>query len=154
MKAQKQFKITSLCGLSCVLLAAAAIVISGCGKGGSAKLYPVKGTLTDGGKPLANADIVFTPKDVKETVAPSSFGTTDASGNFELKTANDGIGAVAGEHTVSVTVGGVGSEPKEGADGGEEKPSTGAIQEPKEYGLTATVSADGENDLKLDVSKQ
>jgi hypothetical protein len=77
-----------------LLLAAA---LSGCGGGDELNVGEVEGVVTLDGKPLPNAVVTFTPK----AGGPSGVGKTDADGNYQLLTVND-LGAVVGEHTVSI----------------------------------------------------
>jgi len=78
------------------------VSLSGCGKSADAnrpKTYPVSGMVTQGGKPVAEANVTFQLKDGFR----SAVGVTDANGNFELTTFTAGDGAVAGEYLVMVT---------------------------------------------------
>lgn len=68
----------------------------GCGGSDGPTLYPVTGTVTKGGEPLAGVTVTFTPVDS----GPSSAGRTDDSGKFVLLSATGKSGAVAGKHKV------------------------------------------------------
>ena len=73
--------------------------LAGCGS--EFVIVPVSGTVTLDDEPLADASVVFTPKNG----GPSSFGRTDKSGKFSLATITTGeIGALVSDHKVSVTL--------------------------------------------------
>jgi hypothetical protein len=78
------------CGAASLLLAA------GCG--GGVKPVPVRGDVTLDGKPLAEAGVLFSPKE-QGAVA---IGVTDAAGKFQLSTPNYD-GALPGAYRVTVT---------------------------------------------------
>jgi uncharacterized lipoprotein YajG len=59
--------------------------------------YPVTGTVTANGKPVAAASVIFGP--VTPGVA-SAAGITDAEGKYRLTTFSAGDGAQAGEYRV------------------------------------------------------
>jgi hypothetical protein len=70
------------------------MVAGGCG---NPDMGRVSGRITNGGKPVANAMVVFyTPS------RPVARGMTDADGRFTLSTRRYGDGAYAGSHKVSV----------------------------------------------------
>jgi hypothetical protein len=75
-----------------------AVCIAGCGS--KEKLVPASGTLKIGGKAAANVSVQFLPDVTKGARGPTSFATTDAQGNFQLKTQDGREGAVPGPHTV------------------------------------------------------
>jgi len=89
------------------ILAAAAICLSAVGCGSSVprtnlKVTPVKGKVTMGGQPLADATVMFIlqgqpPKDYLGSAAK-----TDAQGNFEIMTGTQ-KGAPAGKYIVVVS---------------------------------------------------
>src|SRR5260370_41126683 len=74
----------------------------GCGK--SYKLAPVSGNVTLDNHPLANAEVRFIPSGNDKQ--PSSVGTTDSQGNYELHLENDkkAIGAVPAEYRVLISL--------------------------------------------------
>lgn len=76
----------------------------GCGASSEFEMVPVSGTITLDGQPLEGAEVVFAPKqiDKQAAVGPASIGTTDAAGNYMLKTTKGLEGAVVGEHKVAV----------------------------------------------------
>jgi hypothetical protein len=83
--------------------AAIAAVFVGCG--GSEKVVPVSGVVKLDGKPLANAYVSFQPTAAtgSSKAGIGSYGVTDASGKYSLKTAdNDQSGAVVGPHRVEI----------------------------------------------------
>ncbi len=65
--------------------------------------YPVNGTITLKGTPLANALIAFHPVDTSNPLATTARATSDASGNFSLSTYDALDGAPEGEYRVTVT---------------------------------------------------
>ena len=68
-----------------VLFIGAATAIVGCNKGPSLKTYPVTGTVTYNGKPLADATVTYLSKAEGQGV-PATTGTTDSDGLFSLST--------------------------------------------------------------------
>ena len=73
--------------------------MAGCG-GLDIELAPVEGTVTMDGQPVADAGILFTPK--QDGKGPSASAATDNTGHFMLMTANR-PGAVMGEHVVVIS---------------------------------------------------
>lgn len=131
---------------------------SGCGGGDYPETVEVNGRVTLDGEPLPNAIVTFMPTDGQRTAS----GTTNAQGEFSLSTFEPGDGAVPGEHKVAVM-------PKEPppmpgssspGDTGEEKsenytpPFPARYGQPGTSGLTATVSADQENDFILELESK
>jgi hypothetical protein len=76
--------------------------LSGCGRKpqatGPVPTYPVTGTVTYQGKPLAEATVIFRLKEGTY----SATGRTDAQGKYKLSTFNPGDGAPAGEYVVAI----------------------------------------------------
>ena len=75
--------------------------LAGCGGGSNADLpdlVPVSGTVTLDGAPAAGINVTFIP--IGSTAGGASYGTTDASGKYELKSNDGRPGAVAGEFKV------------------------------------------------------
>ncbi|GAB6186733.1 carboxypeptidase-like regulatory domain-containing protein [Thermopirellula anaerolimosa] len=80
-------------------IAALGLITLGCSKGSGLKTGSVSGTVTMNGQPVANAQVVFQPKQGGQ----NAVGTTDANGRYTLMTGTD-RGAIIGEHRVTVTV--------------------------------------------------
>ncbi len=77
------------------------LTLLGCG-GRDYSLVDVSGTVTMDGNPLADASVIFTP--VGDGVGPASASTTDASGQYVLKTIDlDLTGAVPCLQRVTIT---------------------------------------------------
>ena len=81
------------CSILLILLIA---IISGCDRG--LAVAPATGTVTLDGRPVAEAGVLFTPVEG----GPAATGGTDASGRFNLRTANRD-GAMVGKHLVTIT---------------------------------------------------
>ncbi len=73
-----------------------ALITAGCGEG-SAKPYPVSGTVTFEGKAVEGATVMFIPQQGRP-----SMGRTDASGKYTLATAG-GVGAPVGAYSVTIS---------------------------------------------------
>jgi hypothetical protein len=58
----------------------------------------VRGSVTYRDQPVAGAQVMFLPES-----GPTATGTTDESGEFELRTFAAGDGAVPGKHRVTIT---------------------------------------------------
>lgn len=86
----------------CFLGLFGSLILAGCG--GGVDDYPdmgtVYGTVTLDGSPLADASVIFVPK---ESGSRSSFGTTDSNGYYELTYSANMEGAKVGEHTVRIS---------------------------------------------------
>ena len=80
-----------------VVVALGAIGLAGCGGSTMPKIYPVTGTVTWKGEPLADATVSFVP-----SVGAPSDGKTDAQGKFTIMT-NGKPGARAGACKVTVS---------------------------------------------------
>ena len=146
-----------------LLLAAVALFV-GCAesKPDRPKTYPVSGTVTYNGQPVADASLNFRIAD------GSSFAMarTDASGKYQLMTYEAGDGAVPGEYKIGITkyentatTSGPGMDdaeyasPKEEAEGG--APPKNLLPEkymnPETSGLTATVT-EGPNTANFELT--
>ncbi len=77
------------------------VVLIGCGS----DLPTVKGKVTLDGKPLPNAFIEFTPQ---VAGGSTSYGRTDASGNYDMMFSLKKRGAVPGENVVRITTADIG----------------------------------------------
>jgi len=86
---------------SILFLVAFSVVILGCNDG-KLRTYPVSGTITYKGEPLAGATIGFVPK--TEGQGDTGFGRTDARGFYQLQTmrGNVNAGTTPGEYYVTV----------------------------------------------------
>lgn len=83
------------------LIGMVVLSLIGCG-GPGYPLANVSGTVSMNGKPLANANLMFSPSEGQS--GPSSSGKTDNEGRFELVTIDlDHPGAVPGQHRVTIT---------------------------------------------------
>ena len=106
--------IRKLALVCCVSLCAS--FLGGCGGASDTpELGSVSGNIQLNGKPLADANIEFSPEKGRGSIA-----TTDADGNYVLKYTNDLNGAVLGTHTVRITTGAAAS----GGEGAEAKAAT------------------------------
>jgi hypothetical protein len=134
------------------LAAAASLCIyltlaTGCGSG-RPKCVVVSGVVTYRGKPLEGATVTFIPAKSR----PAS-GFTDVQGRFTLQTFSAGDGVVLGEHVVCVTKTVVDPTITEKTP----YPRTTSLL-PSRYGtpvrspLKATVTAEGPNDFKFDLT--
>lgn len=76
----------------------------GCGaaEGERVQVFPVTGLITQGGKPLAGAQVVFHPKNPADSRTPVAQGRTDEAGKYQLTSYETNDGAAAGEYAVTV----------------------------------------------------
>jgi hypothetical protein len=85
-----------------VLCCAASAMFAGCGKG-DAKLIPVEGKVTAGGKPLTTGTVIFYPDVQRGNLSKEEpRGAIDADGNYTLLT-HIKQGVAAGWYKVAVT---------------------------------------------------
>jgi hypothetical protein len=93
-------KIDKLCGWFLVF---SGIWLVGCGDSGQKfKLVPVHGTVTQDGKPLADAQVQFFKQgDIPEGF-PGTGAKTDAQGKYEVMT-GAGKGAIPGSYKITVS---------------------------------------------------
>jgi hypothetical protein len=87
--------------LTVLLLGVLTVLSSGCGRGELA-FFPVEGTITKGGHPLSNIEVVFLADPDAGTVGPRASGRTDEFGHYRLRTDQGNDGAVAGGHLVLI----------------------------------------------------
>jgi hypothetical protein len=75
-------------------------LVAGCGP--RYKLIPAQGILKIDGQPAAEINVMFMPDSVGEGkgFGPTSYGMTDQSGRFVLRTTDGREGAVVGRHRV------------------------------------------------------
>jgi len=90
-------------GLVCLLVAAALLALSGCGKG-RIPTYVVTGAVMVDDRPAEGAMVIFCPVDSSnnEVANLRPFGVTGPGGKFTLITFDPGDGAPAGEYKVLV----------------------------------------------------
>lgn len=107
--------------------------LAGCGgpPADQPDLGEVTGKVTNGGSPLANALVTFTPV---EKGRPST-ATTAADGTYTLLYTAEANGAQIGEHTVTVSLVEQQQNYEEGEDGGDDEE-----EESADTGLPATAS--------------
>jgi hypothetical protein len=74
-------------------------VLAGCSQSGP-EVAPVSGRVTLDGRPLASADVSFQPDGAQR----ASSGRTDADGRYQLMFKRGQPGALAGEHTVRISI--------------------------------------------------
>lgn len=122
-------------------------------------VFPVTGQVLYGGKPVEGAAVSF----VGDGTARPAYGSTDAEGKFRLTTFDQGDGAIAGKHHVSVSRSVNTADPAD--DGSMEAAEKRANQPrvapksaiPERYAdwnrsdLDFTVSASGANDFKIEL---
>ena len=91
-----------------LLLLLGLAALPGCGDSGEYAVVPVSGIVTCQGKPVANANVNFSPKASEERSALNpgklALGMTDAQGHFQLTTYENNDGAIIGTHTVTVSL--------------------------------------------------
>ncbi len=121
---------------------------------GRPPLVDASGVATINGEPLDDAVVTFRPIDGNY----AAFARTQSDGSFQLTTFDDGDGAVAGEYNVTVSKMVVELEPN---------PANPQVLPPiyhsehsmipanynnvDKSGLTASISEDGSNDLRLEL---
>ena len=135
---------TSLCG-------AVLLIVGGCSDG--PKLADVSGTVTLDGKPVPGAVLTFIPENPEGS---TSYGQTDAQGQYSLMFTRSKYGAMLGKHRVEIETRKISAD--EAADmkaAGEEAPAYVAI--PKKYreagALTAEVTS-GSNKIDFPLTSQ
>ena len=140
--------------LESILLGACflSLVFSGCGGKSDTGLVPVQGQVTLNGGPLpegGNGNVTFSSADGKGNTAT---GLLDDDGNYRMSTfeANDGV--LPGEYKVSVSWTSPGSgDPKTGVLKAPASIIDERFSNPETSGLTATITADGNEDLDFDL---
>lgn len=145
--------------MKAVLLGTVCLLLAGCGAAedqwtaNRKTTYPVQGVVMQEGVPVGGATVMF--RSEEEQVAAS--GVTDDEGRFQLTTYDSNDGAVAGTHAVIVQK----YDPKtmpENVDFDEvDVAPEPEMLTPKKYAdfttsdLTAEVTADGENEITLEL---
>ena len=85
--------------LAVSILVTVGIVLTGCSNSSRPRTYPVTGTVTSQGKPVAGAAITFVPTGEGEAAS----AITDSEGKYALTTWRAGDGARPGEYRVKVS---------------------------------------------------
>ena len=147
-----------------LLLALTTIGISACSGSSEDKwtkqrpqTFPTSGMVVLEGQPLEGATVIFRSNSPQPQAA---VGRSDAEGKFQLRTYEDGDGAIAGEHSVSITC--VTTEdPPAGTNLDEANVVIKEVSlipqkygDPKKSGLTATVTPDQENQFTFELKKK
>lgn len=120
-------------------------IVAGCSRDAGPKCFPVYGSVTYDGQPLAEAMIVFHPLDGETSHTPRPLAYTDSDGNFDLTTIAPGDGAPAGNYAITV-------EWRELKQDGDELVRDGRnllpdrYRDPKTSGFRCVV-AEGENEV-------
>ena len=129
------------------LFAGLAMLAAGCGGDDGPQLAEAGGIVTYNGEPLKGANVVFMP----DAGGPAAYGTTGADGHFTWMTRGQ-TGAMVGTGKVAITAFEELAEPKEEHElTAEDLKKLNTSRIPENYGrvensgLTATVTADGEN---------
>ena len=123
------------------------LLFAGCGGSSSdVKLYPVKGTLKKGGKPLEGIKVLLETDDPKMK-APLLFGIPDATGNFEIQTSTGAKGAPLGSYKVVISPPPAEMDYAKMAKGGPKK-NTDLIPKNYQSASTTMVSYDVKADSK------
>ena len=157
--------------LYCLTVSLISISITGfvgCGQSKWPTTYKSSGTVTLDGSPVERATITFYPLDGQK---PAN-ATTDANGKFKLTSFNAGDGATAGAFGVAIqkfpaieieaVPGGL---PFDESNNTDEGPALGSEKEdenelPEKYsdheksGLSATVTADGDNVFNFELTSK
>ncbi|SIO21462.1 hypothetical protein SAMN05444166_3034 [Singulisphaera sp. GP187] len=82
-----------------MIMAAMAVLLSGCGESGP-KLLPISGTVTNNGKPVEGASVIFTPEPSNALAQPAT-AESGPDGKYQLMT-RDQPGVAAGKFQVAV----------------------------------------------------
>ncbi|MCA9248156.1 MAG: hypothetical protein KDA42_13605 [Planctomycetales bacterium] len=126
--------------------AAGVVMFVGCGASGP-EIVPVTGEVHFNGQPVADADVLFAPDSGRPAVAH-----TDETGQFQLKTRTAGDGASVGHHHVVIT-----KSQQVDPNDTSPYPEMKSVLPPKYgnpslSGLTADVTADGENHFRFELT--
>lgn len=79
----------------------AGVLLAGCGSD-RPQLAPVSGSVTQAGKPVAEAQVVLHPLEPQPVELPKPIAVTDESGRFHVSCLSQGDGALPGEYAVTV----------------------------------------------------
>lgn len=138
-----------VCHWLSIVFVIVAVCFAGCGQKPTVVRHEVSGVITRKGKAVPRAQIRFLGMGGGEKGRQAmGFGNTDEAGRFELRDVRGGIGVPVGEYQVTVTMMPEG-EPVVVGEGGEVGMSPRA-KPPREYTTTATVTAEGPNELSFD----
>lgn len=88
---------------ACLFSIMLGLLIQGCGDAPAPNrdpVFPVRGMVTYKGRPVVGADVTF----ICQEKDRGAFGRTDSKGSFQLTTFGANDGAVAGKHTVIVSL--------------------------------------------------
>lgn len=77
------------------------LVLAGCGEE-RLTLAPIRGSVSQAGKPLAEAKIVLHPLDLQLVELPKPIAYTDEAGQFVATSLSQGDGALPGKYAVTV----------------------------------------------------
>ena len=148
-------------------VALVAATLAGCGGGDNVDVYPVKGTVSFEGKPMAGGgSIAFVPTGGQKGKAAG--GVIGEDGTYELTTYSEGDGSMVGDFRVVVTQV-VYQEPDFGGDSDKAGASAtpepvSVVQEqdripmvysdPTRSPLTAKVEAKELNEINFDLNRQ
>jgi hypothetical protein len=105
-----------------LLLLPLIVCLWGCSRGDGLTIAPVEGKIVMNGQPLPNVGVTFLPNGA----GPSASGNTNELGEFKLRTAEPGDGAVVGGHKVVL------GRAQEG------RPKPGSATIPNKYGSPTT----------------
>ena len=78
------------------------VCLAGCARTARVVPHPVRGMVERSGAPVADATVIFHPDAPLPDGIHNPIGITDASGNFDLTTLQQGDGAPAGEYRVTI----------------------------------------------------
>jgi len=118
-----------------------AVTCPGCGGGGpaKAKLYPVSGKVTVGGKPLAKCGIAFAAVSAAPDAPAGYQGKLSDSGDYTLMDADGRSGAAPGKYKVVLSIGAEAAKEAMMKGGAAPGYAANAAPFPKEY-MEATTS--------------
>ena len=133
------------------ILVVALLVVPGCG-GDAPDLAAAGGSVVHDGAPLAGANVVFVP----EAGGPAAVGMTGTDGKFQLTTGGQ-AGAALGKHKVAISAEEESSQGSSTVQGGEfigQRKSRIPVSYSNHEmsGLSAEVTADGENNFTFELS--
>jgi hypothetical protein len=118
VRCSHQLTARTLAALALAILGGTLVGCGAAGGSGGPPVFPVTGVVKVNGQPVAGADIVFNLKDG----SGSSFGRTDASGNYQLTTRRSNDGAPPGDYLVVISKAD-GAPPPDSADIPQDSPN-------------------------------